>query len=124
MADKIIIQKMGAEEEKGGAPKAKKTIKTFPKGVLKKSKFTLKGVKDPAKSPPLKRGMKRHTLRMLTDKGMKKHRRTLKHKIAAMSDSKIKEVVQSKGLVLNPKTPTHISRQILDNAVSAGFVSV
>ena len=114
---------MGGDEVQP-TPKPKKTIKTFPKGVLKKSKFTLKGVKDPAKSPPLKRGMKRHTLRMLTDKGMKKHRRTLKHKIASMSDSKIKEVVQSKGLVLNPKTPTHISRQILDNAVSAGFVSV
>jgi len=122
MDKKIVIQKM--DEEKPLVIKTKKTIKTFPKGIMKKSKMTLKGVKDPAKSPPLKKGMKRHTLRMLTDKGMKKHRRTLKQKIASMSDSKIKEVVQTKGLVRNPKTPASISRQILDNAVSAGFVSV
>jgi hypothetical protein len=122
MTKTIVIQKMGSEEPE---VKKSKTIKTFPKGILKKtSKFNLKGVSDPAKAPSLKKGMKRHTLRMLTEKGLKKHRKTLKQKIAGMSDSKVQDLVRGKGLVRNLKTPPGISRQILDNAVSAGFVSV
>jgi hypothetical protein len=122
MDKNIIIQKLGADVQSGGKPK--KTVKTFPRGVLKKSKMTLKGVSDPAKAPPLKKGMRRHTLRMLTDKGLKKHRKTLKQRISKMSDSKVQDIVRGKGLVTNLSTPPHISRQILDNAVSAGFVSV
>jgi hypothetical protein len=124
---KITIQKMGDDTPKPVQPKTggRKTLKTFPRGIIKKSsKFTLKGVSDPAKSPPLKKGMRKHTLRLLTEKGMRKHRKTLKRRISSMSDSKVQEVVRGKGLVLNPKTPPAISRQILDNAVSAGFVSV
>jgi len=121
----IKIEKLGTEESKPvEVPKkaGKKTVKTYPRGIMKKS--TLKGVVDPAKSPALKKGMKKHTLRMLTEKGLKKHRKTLKRRIANMSDSKVSEIVRTKGLVLNPTTPSGISRQILDNAVSAGFVSV
>ena len=126
MDKKIVIQKVGSDE-KAPEPKSggRKTLKTFPRGVLKKpSKFTLKGVTDPAKAPPLKKGTKKHTLRMLTEKGHRKHRKTLKRRISSMSDAKIQDIVQSKGLVRNSKTPPAISRQILDNAVSAGFVSV
>jgi hypothetical protein len=123
MDKKITIHKLG--EEKQPEPKKKKTLKTFPKGILKsKSKFTLKGVVDPAKSPALKKGMKRHTLRLLTERGMKKYRKTLKNRIAGMTDAKVLEVVQGKGLVMNPKTPPGVSRQILEHAASAGFVSV
>jgi hypothetical protein len=122
MDKKIVIQKM--EEDKPVVIKTKKTIKTFPRGILKKSKMTLKGVSDPAKAPPLKKGMRRHTLRMLTDKGLKKHRRTLKQRISKMTDSKVQDIVRGRGLVTNLSTPPHISRQILDNAVSAGFISV
>jgi hypothetical protein len=128
MASKnIVIQKMGADDPKPAEPKSggRKTLKTFPKGIMKKSsKFTLKGTSDPAKSPALKKGMRKHTLRMLTEKGLKKHRKTLKRRISSMSDSKVQEVVRGKGLVLNSKTPPAISREILRNAVSAGFVSV
>ena len=118
----ITIEKIGADEPK---PAVRKTMKTFPKSNLKKSsKFTLKGTSDPAKSPPLKKGMRKHTLRMLTEKGLKKQRKTIKKRISNMSDSNIQKIVYGKGLVLNPKTPPAISRQILSNAVSAGFVSV
>ena len=103
--------------------KAGKTVKTFPTGVLKKS-FKLKAVADPAKSPPLKKGMRKHTLRLLTEKGSRKQRKTMKRRIASLPDSKVRELVQKNGLVTNPKTPSHVSRQILDNAVSAGFLSL
>jgi len=124
---KIVIQKMGDDTTLSAVTTGakRKTVKTFPRGVLKKtSKFQLRGVKDPAKSPPLKKGMQKHTLRMLTEKGLRKHRKTLKRRLASLPDSKIKEIVSAKGLVKNPKTPAHISRQILDNAMAAGFVSV
>jgi hypothetical protein len=121
---KIVIQKMGddALPPVVTAGAKRKTVKTFPRGVLKK--FQLKSVKDPAKSPPLKKGMQKHTLRMLTEKGLKKHRKTQKRRLASLPDAKVKEIVAAKGLVKNPKTPAHISRQILDNAMAAGFVSV
>ena len=121
---KIVIQKMGDDSPPpvATAGAKSKTVKTFPRGVLKK--FHLKGVKDPAKSPPLKKGMQKHTLRMLTEKGLKKHRKTQRRRLASMPDAKVKEIVTAKGLVKNPKTPAHISRQILDNAMAAGFVSV
>uniref|UniRef100_A0A6C0B2Z2 Uncharacterized protein n=1 Tax=viral metagenome TaxID=1070528 RepID=A0A6C0B2Z2_9ZZZZ len=125
MDKKIIIQKLGSEKPEVHQSKKGKTLKTFPRGIIKKSsKFTLKGTSDPAKSPPLKKGMKKHTLRMLTEKGAKRHRKTLKRRISRMSDSKVQDVVRGKGLVLNPRTPPEISREILRNAVSAGFVSV
>jgi len=126
MATKTIkIEKLGSDEPPQVKKEGGKTIKTFPKGILKKtSKMKLKGVTNPSKAPPLKKGMQKHTLRMLTEKGQRKHRKTLKRRISNMTDSKVQEVVRSKGLVLNPKTPPAISRQILDNAVSAGFVSV
>jgi len=118
-----IIKVGGDEPPKAPEQKAGKTLKTYPRGVLKKS-FKLKGVADPAKSPPLKKGMRKHTLRLLTEKGSRKYRKTLKKKIADMHDSKVKDLVQKNGLVTNPKTPAHVSRQILDNAISAGFLSL
>jgi hypothetical protein len=123
MDKKIVITKIGdtpPPPKEGG----RKTVKTFPRGILKRtSKLHLKGVTDPAKSPPLKKGMKKHTLRLLTEKGMKKYRKTMKNRIAKMSDAKVKQTVQTAGLVTNPNTPPEISRQILDNAISAGFIS-
>jgi hypothetical protein len=88
------IVKVGQDEPpKAPEQKAGKTLKTYPRGVLKKS-FKLKGVADPAKAPPLKKGMRKHTLRLLTEKGSRKYRKTLKKKIAGMHDSKVKDIVQ------------------------------
>ena len=77
-------------------------------------------VRDPARAP----AMRKHTLKLLTDKGMKKHRKTLKKKIAKLSDAKVKDVVQKAGLVRSENIPPAIARQILDSAAGAGFVSV
>jgi len=101
------------------AGKKRTTIKTFPRGILKKTAKILP-VRDPAKAP----AMRKHTLKLLTDKGMKKHRKTLKKKIAKLSDAKVKDVVQKAGLVKSDNVPPAIARQILDSAAGAGFVSV
>lgn len=97
----------------------RKSLKTFPRGVLKKTAKILP-VRDPAKAP----SMRKHTLKLLTDKGMKKHRKTLKQKIAKLSDAKVKDVIQKAGLVKSNNVPPAIARQILDSAAGAGFVSV
>ena len=62
----------------------RKSLKTYPRGILKTAKnkaIMLKPVSDPAKSPPIKKSMKKHTIRILTDKGIRHHRKTIKHKM-------------------------------------------
>ncbi len=119
MDKKVVITKV--DGGKTDAPK--KTVKTFPRGILKTSKLKLKGVSNPTKAPP-KKGVLKHTLKLLTDKGLRKHRKTLKKKISKLSDTKVKEVMSASGLSVNETTPPAVAREILDNAVSAGFVSL
>jgi hypothetical protein len=107
--------------KKGG-----KTMKTFPRGVLKtaKNKLQLKAVSDPAKPPTLKKIMKKHTIRLMTDKGVRRHRKTLRKQISKMSDEKVKELVSKHGLLKNPNTPTSIMREMLEGGAIAGFISL
>jgi hypothetical protein len=134
MSTKVVITKVDdvAESPKTVSPPkpqpvgAKRTMKTFPKGVLKtlKHKLHLKPVHDPAKPPPLKKMMKKHTIRLMTDKGVRRHRKTLKKKIAGLSDQKVKELVVKNGLLKNPNTPTAILREMLEGGAVAGFISL
>lgn len=102
----------------------KKTLKTFPRGILKTAKVKIKGVADPAKAPPLKSSIKKHTIRILTDKGLKKHRKTIKKKISKMSDAKAKELAMKVGLVKSASMPGPMVKDVLAGAVTAGFVSL
>lgn len=108
---KITVQKLGEEV----------TIKKIPKSILKKtskySKLNLKGVRDPSSS-------RRHTIRLLTTKGIRKRDKTLKKKISGLSDQKITEITKDSGLIKHHDMPSHLKRQILGSAVSAGFVSI
>jgi hypothetical protein len=112
---KITVEKIGAEEipKEGG-----KKTKSFPKSILKKtSKLKLKGVRDPSSS-------RRHTIRVLTSKGLRKRDKTLKKKISTLSDQKVTDITKNAGLIKNPEMPQHLKRQILGSAISAGFVSI
>lgn len=108
------------------ALKRSKSMRTFPRGVLKtaKHKPVIKPVSDPAKAPPLKKSMKKHTIRFITDKGLRRHKKTLRKKIAKMSDDKVRELVSKHGLLKNPKTPPSIMREMLEGGAMAGFVSL
>jgi len=125
MSDKLVITKVG-EDSKVSAPvsagKKSKTMKTFPRGVLKKT-LKLKAVADPAKSPPLKKSMRKHTIRLITDKGENRHRKTIKHRISKMSDKQVDEMVTSHKLLKNPNTPSKLKREMLKGAMLAGFIS-
>jgi hypothetical protein len=105
-----------------GGKKRTKSLKTFPRGILKTAKVKIKPVSDPAKHPPLKKFMKKHTIRLLTDSGVQHRRKTIKHKIDKMSDSKVKELVVKAGLSKGNGPPS-LLRQILEGGMLSGFVS-
>lgn len=118
MADKVVITKADSKPiiQKAG------THKTMPRGILKTLK--VRPVADPAKSPPVKKSMKKHTIRLLTDKGSKRHRKTLRKKIRKMSDEKVKQLALKSGLLKNSGTPVSVLRQMIEGGAVAGFLSV
>lgn len=126
VAEKPAMKEEKKPDSKPILKKGGKSMKTFPRGVLKtaKNKFHLKPVSDPAKPPSLKKTMKKHTIRLMTDKGVRHHRKTLRKQISKMSDQKVKELVSKHGLLKNPNTPVSIMREMLEGGAIAGFVSL
>jgi hypothetical protein len=100
----------------------KKSMKTFPRGVLKKT-LKVRPVSDPARPPPFKKLSRKHTIRLFTDKGESRRRKTIKKKVAKMSDRKVDEMVQKHNLLKNSETPPRIKREMLSGAMMAGFIS-
>lgn len=126
VANKPIMKEEKKPELKSILKKGGKTMKTFPRGVLKtaKNKLHLKSVSDPAKPPPLKKTMKKHTIQLMTDKGVRRHRKTLRKQISKLSDQKVKELVSKHGLLKNENTPVPIMREMLEGGAIAGFISL
>jgi hypothetical protein len=129
MNTKVVITKVGQDtappQVVPSSTGKKKTLKTYPRGILKtaKNRIVLKAVSDPAKSSPLKKFMRKHTIRLLTEKGVRHHRKTIRKQIAKMSDENVKKLVQKAGLLKNPNTPTPIMREMLSSGMIAGFIS-
>jgi hypothetical protein len=118
----MIITKVG-EDPKPIMVKKVKTMKTYPKGVLKHKTIKVKPVADPAKPPPLKKNMRKHTIRLITDKGENRHRKTIKRKISSMSDKEVDELIVKHKLLKNANTPAKLKREMLKGAMLAGFIS-
>lgn len=119
----VKITKLGQEDPKvqpksTGASR-KKTLKTFPRGILK-----IKGVSDPAKSPPIRKTARQHTISILTEKGAKRHRKTIHKKVKSLSNEKVKQLVEKHGLLKNKNTPVSIQRDMLEGGAIAGFISL
>ena len=104
-------------------PKKHKTMKTFPKGILKKT-AKVKPVRDPAKAPPFKKGVRKHTVRVLTEKGVESRRKTIRHRIRKLKDEDVRAKLQKAGVSHNPKTPPHVLRDMLVGGVEAGMISL
>ena len=98
-------------------------MKTFPKGILKKT-AKVKPVRDPAKAPPLKKGVRKHTVRVLTEKGVESRRKTIRHRIRKLKDEEVRVKLQKAGVSHNPKTPPHVLRDMLEGGVEAGMISL
>jgi hypothetical protein len=127
--DKVTITKVDdspsststpAPHKPAGAARSKrKTQKTFPRGILK-----VKPVADPAKAPPLKKTAKRETIQILTEKGAKKRRKTIRRLVAGYSNDQVKSLVEKHGLLKNKHTPPALMRDMLEGGAIAGFISL
>jgi hypothetical protein len=136
MDEKVVITKMGSEPSPSkipikpiedpkleGGKTRKKSVKTFPHGILKTAKIKIKPTSDPAKHPPLKRSMRKRTIRLLTDKNINEHRKTIKQKVERLKDRKVRELV-IKHKLSKGNGPTSLLRQILEGGILSGFVSL
>jgi hypothetical protein len=130
MSKKITIQKIGdtappvpisipAPAPMSASGRKRRTMRTFPKGILK---GTIKGVKDPAKPPPLKKSGVRGTLRIMTEKGIEQKRRHIKKTVKNMPDRKVKDELKKAGMPVSEKTPPHIAKEILEGGMEAGMI--
>jgi hypothetical protein len=123
MSDKVVITKVGAEQPSAVASSmtsgSRRTQRTYPKGILK-----IKPVADPAKSPPMVKGSRRHTVRLMTERGIYKHQKSVKRTVKRMSDGEVQRRVLQANLLKGKKTPIGMMRRMLKDAILAGFVSV
>jgi hypothetical protein len=112
--NKIKIEKLDIPQTPIPSPTPKlKSILKKPKTL---KKINLKGVRDPA--------ITKHTIRLLTIKGHRRKDKTLKNKMKKLNDTKVSEIIDNSGLIKNKDMPSKFKRQILDHAVSAGFLSI
>jgi hypothetical protein len=123
--DKVKIVKVGGDEPAPIRPVVgmgrKKSMRTYPRGVLKGGKTArakIAAVRDPAKSPPLRKA----TLRILTEKGAENRRRNIKKTVRAMPDVRVRQVLKASGMTISDKTPSHIAKEILEGGMEAGLI--
>ena len=123
---KITVTKVNEMAEKpvvkAAARPTRKTQKTYPRSSLKTARIL--PVSDPTKAPPLKKSMRKHTIRLLTNKGVDHHRKKIKKIVHKMSDDKIRSIVEKSGLVKNKDTPIGLMRNMVQDGMIAGFISV
>jgi len=136
--DNLKIVKVGAEapsapsgpKAKAGTrrraarivPQVKRSMRTYPRGVLKKAgAIKVTAVRDPAKPPPMKRGA---TLRILTEKGAQQKRHKIQRTVRQMNDARVKHTLRASGFPIKDATPPGIARQILEGGVEAGMIVV
>lgn len=124
MSEKFVITKVGSQPTIPGpvdkpTASARKTMRTFPRGILK-----IKGVKDPAKPPPTKKTAKRGKIQLMTDIGAKKYRKTIRKKLSKMSNEKLTSIARKHGLIKGSGTPPALVKEIVEGGAIAGFVSL
>lgn len=133
MSDVRIVKVDGKGNPTPPTPSPKKTRhapahrQKQPKhGVLKHGKTARKaprfeGVKDPAKAPPMTK--RKSTLRILTEKGVSKRRKTIKNQVDKMPIHAVRATLRKSGLHVSDKTPPELARAILAGGQEAGIVS-
>jgi hypothetical protein len=125
------IIKIGEEEKKSpikpvddpkleGGKKRRKSLKTFPRSILKTSK--IKPVADPSKHAPLRKTMKKHTIRLLTDLSVSSRRKTIKQKLDKMSDEAVRRKAIASG-ISKGKGPIALIRKNVEGGMFSGFIS-
>ena len=67
---------------------------------------------------------KKHTIQIMTEKGAKHRRKTIRKQVAGMSDDTVKALIDKNGLLKNKKTPPSLMREMLEGGAIAGFLSL
>jgi hypothetical protein len=93
-------------------------------GILKHGKTVRKAprfeaVRDPAKSPPVK---KQSRLRILTEHGATTRRAKIAKEAKTKSIHDIRKTLRKHNLNVNEKTPEHLARKIYEDAQDAGMI--
>jgi len=120
----VKIQKVDQVEPEVNKPNRHKSMRTYPRGVMKGTRSKSRGgsefvpVKDPAKPPPSKKG----TLRILTKKGAEMRRNTIRQSVRSMTDAGVRVALKKSNITVNPKTPPHIAREILEGGMESGMI--
>lgn len=129
MAEKVKIVKVGGTTSPPPSTERKKTarrksMRTFPQGILKKGGSTrsrVKPVRDPAKPPPVKPG---RTLRILTETGAENRRAKIRKTVRAMPTKVLREKLRKGGVKVSDKAPPELVEQIAVGGAEAGMVSL
>jgi hypothetical protein len=122
----VKIQKVDHVEPEVNKSIRHKSMRTYPRGVMKGTRSKSRGgsefvgVKDPAKPPPSRKG----TLRILTKKGAEMRRNTIRQSVRSMTDAGVRVALKKSNITVNPKTPPHIAREILEGGMESGMIVV
>ena len=97
-------------------------------GILKRGKTARKGprfeaVRDPTKSPPVKRQGRLGRLRILTEHGAQTRRAKIAKDAKTKSIGEIRKTLKNHNLNVRDHTPEHLARKIYEDAQEAGMIS-
>lgn len=112
------------ERKKTAGATRRKSMRTYPHGILKGAGSTrskVKPVRDPAKPPPLKAG---RTLRILTEKGAENRRERIRKTIRTIPTKVLRDKLRKGGVKISDKAPPELVKQIAGSATEAGMVSL
>jgi hypothetical protein len=119
----VKIQKVDHIEPEVHKSNRHKSMRTYPRGIIKGTRKSrggsdFVGVKDPAKPPPSRKG----TLRILTKKGADQRRNTIKQSVRSMTDAGVRVALKKSNITVGSKTPPHIAREILEGGMESGMI--
>jgi hypothetical protein len=105
----------------GGGRRPRRSTKTFPKGILRKTARILPS-KNPSKAPPITR---KRSVKLMTEKGLDKARKTAKAKAAKMDIATIRKKLVEKKIIGGEKKniPSAVLRVLYADSVGAGLLS-
>lgn len=103
-----------------GGRRPRRSSKTFPKGILRKTAKIVPS-KNPSKAP----ATRKRSVKLMTEKGLEKARKTAKAKAAKMDIALIRKKLVEKKIIAGEKknVPPSVLRVLYTDSVGAGLLS-
>jgi len=104
----------------GRRPRVRRSTKTFPRGILRKTAKIVPS-KNPSKAP----ATRKRSVKLMTEKGLEKARKTAKAKAAKMDIALIRKKLVEKKIIAEEKknVPPSVLRVLYADSVGAGLLS-